>query len=357
MQKISISSTQLTILLMGFLFGSSAVLIPGTNASQDAWLAYILGWFGSYVLIGIYVAIALLHPSKALVEILVDVFGKMLGSIISLLYIWYFMHLGALVFRNFGEYMTTVNYPETPLLFITVCFALVLAYALRAGLEVIARTAELMIPLVMLGILFLFFVFIGLYDWNHLFPILGQGWMPVIKESFHVLGFPFGDAVVFLMVFPALNRQKKMLKATYIALTIAGLILLSTVLRSLLILGPQLLVRTVFPLDVSTTLLPDAIIQPFVSVNLIVTGGIKIVICSYAALVGMIQLFRLTDYKPFVLPISALMVSLSIWIFDNLSDMLQWSKEVSPYYGALFEIIIPLLLLGIAVLRRQIKSR
>ena len=34
----------------------------------------------------------------------------------SILYIWYVFHLGALVFRNFGEFMNIVALPETPMM-------------------------------------------------------------------------------------------------------------------------------------------------------------------------------------------------------------------------------------------------
>lgn len=156
-KDVKISSVQLSILIMGFLFGSTAIINVATGAAQDAWLAYVIGWAGGFILIGIYAHISLLNPGRTLIEILKDNFGRYPGSIIAVLYIWYFIHLAALVLRNFGEYMVTAIYPETPILFVIILFALTIAYAVKNGLEVLSRTAEIFFPLLLFSVILMFF--------------------------------------------------------------------------------------------------------------------------------------------------------------------------------------------------------
>lgn len=60
MEKARISSTQLFLLLSGFLFGSTVILAPARGAKNDAWLAMLLGGAGGVLLMWIYTAIALL---------------------------------------------------------------------------------------------------------------------------------------------------------------------------------------------------------------------------------------------------------------------------------------------------------
>lgn len=104
MNDTKISGIQLALLIIGFTFGSTAIMNPSYGAGQDAWLAFILGFIGGTTLLGIYVAIAHLNPGKNLYEILESFFGKYLGRGIGLLYVWYFIHLASLVLRNFGEF-------------------------------------------------------------------------------------------------------------------------------------------------------------------------------------------------------------------------------------------------------------
>ena len=68
--------------------------------------------------------------------------GKVLGSIIAVLYIWYFIHLASLVFRDFGEFICTVTFPETPMTVLISIFALGVVYGVNGGVEVMEEWAS-----------------------------------------------------------------------------------------------------------------------------------------------------------------------------------------------------------------------
>ncbi|MBZ4646965.1 MAG: spore germination protein [Petroclostridium sp.] len=352
-KDVKISSIQLSFLIMGFILGSTAIVNPAAGARQDSWLAYIIGWAGGFILIGIYVHISILNVSKTLIEILKENFGKVLGSITAILYIWYFIHLAALVLRNFGEYMVTVIYPETPITFIMMCVALLIAYAVKNGLEVVARTSELFVPLLPVTIIFIFFLLIGEYDINNFLPFLENGLEPVLKTAFSVLSFPFGETVVFLMVFPCLNKRENIIKVSYLSVTIMGLITLNVILRFLLALGPDMFTRNFFPAQLTAELIPNVNVDPLIGINLLIGGGVKISVCLYAAVMGIAQLFNLDDYKPFVLPAVAIVVTLSLWVYDNLFEMFRWATDIWPYYSIPFQILIPLLLLMVSWIKKK----
>lgn len=355
LKDVKISSIQLSILIMGFLFGSSSILNPATAAYQDAWLAYIIGWAGGFVLLWLYASVALANPSKTLISILRENLGKVLGSLIALLYIWYFIHLAALVLRNFGEYMAVTVYYETPILFTIGCFALLAAYGVKNGLEVMARASEILVPLIFFFVTFIFFAVMVEYDLKNLFPILERGFSPVAKAGLGVLTFPFGETVVFLMVFPALNKQRSLKKVSFISLLLMGLIILNILLRDLWAMGPDMLNRVVFPPSLTTQLIPHLKIDPLIGINLLIGAGVKFSVCLYAAAIGISQLFNLKDYKPFVLPITVICIALSLWIYDNVFEMLRWAVEVWPFYSIPFQIVIPLFLLGISKVKGWVK--
>lgn len=356
-REVKISGYQLGILIMGFLFGSSAVLNPAVAAGQDAWLANIFGLVQGLGLIWIYVKLSLLNQEQSLVEILKAHFGKYLGTLVTLLYISYFIHLAALVLRDFGEHMAVSVFSDTPEVFIMGCFALLVGYCLRSGLEVTARAAEMLIPYLFLFLFVIFILLVGEYDPQSIFPILENGLAPVLKVSFNLLTFPFGELVVFLMIFPALSSTKSLQKVTLLSVLLMGLILLAITFRDLMSLGPDLITRLVFPPNLSTELIPWLQLEPLISVNLLLGGWIKITICLYAAAIGITQMLNYNKCKLFSLPLCFLCVVLAIWFYEDIFQMLDWTAQVYPLYALPMEILIPILLLIISKVKSLKKNK
>jgi len=102
-RKEYISPIQLTMLIIGYILGSSVVSYPAKGAGRDAWIAHLIAWVLGGVLLFIYVMIAKLNSEKTLMEILKEHFGKILGSIIGVLYIFYFIHIASLTSTLFSS--------------------------------------------------------------------------------------------------------------------------------------------------------------------------------------------------------------------------------------------------------------
>lgn len=345
LKDVRISSYQLTLLIMGFLFGSTAIIRPAGSAHEDAWLAYILAWGAGFFVIWLYSSIAQANPAKTLIDILKDYFGKYIGTFLGITYIWYFIHLASLVFRNFGDYMVVTIYYETPVIFIISMFAILVAYSAKKGLEVITRATEMLLPYVFIFVAVLFFALMSEFDLKNMLPVLGNGWTPVVNAALSAFAFPFGETVLFLMVFPALNKPKTIKRASLTAVAVMGLLILNILLRDLWVLGPDMLNRAVFPPAISTELIPGLNIHPIIGVNLLIAGWIKISVCIYAAALGVAQLTGLDDFKPLVVPLIAICVPMSLWLFDNIFEMFRFAGEIYPYYSSFFQIFIPLVLL------------
>ena len=350
---VQISKFQLAALIMGFVFGSSAIMNPVTAVSQDAWLSYLIGWAAGFVLLGIYIAISLRHPGKTLIEILIVSFGQYLGRIIALYYIWYFIHLAALVLRVYGEFFVTAVYPETPIIFLLICFTIVIIYFIKSGLEVMGRVSELFVPIILIQVILLSLLLLPSYDTNNFFPVMENGFKPVFDAAVAVLSFPFGEVVIFLMVFPFLNKQRELLKTGFLSLLIIGLVLLITSVRDLLVLGADIYSRYSFPPEISARLVHAVGLHPIIDINLLFGGLVKMGVCLYAAVMGITQLFNLKNYQPFVLPLASITVGLSIWLYDNFLGMLPF-VYIYIYYALLpLQFTIPVIILIISLLRRN----
>jgi spore germination protein KB len=356
-RDVRISKFQLFLLIIGFLYSNTAILNPVRGALQDAWLAYIIAWVGGFILLSVYLLIAKLNPCKTLVQILVDVFGKVIGKILAGLYIWYFIHMAALVLRDFGEYMITTTFPETPIVFVMGVLSLIIAFALRKGLEVLTRTNELLMLLLPFFVFFLTAANANRYDFKNLLPVLENGFAFVLKPAFSTLTFPFAELVLFLMIFPYLNQQEKLMKTSYLAFLVGGLLIFISMMKDLMVLGPDMVIRIYYPPNVSAKLIPNINLEPLISTNLMINGGVKIVIAIFAAVSGISQLFNLDDSKLFVFPVVSFVVALAVWLFDNIFEVLRWGNEIWPYYSIPFQIIIPLLTLVISLVKRRSKLK
>lgn len=350
-KQANLSSIQLAILIMGFLLGSTIIIVPGSYAKQDAWLAYIMAWIGGILLFSCYFVLYKRAGSRTLVEINRMLLGRWLGNLVSVLYIWYFIHLAALVLRNFGEYTITAILPSTPLWFIMVCYVLVTGYSVRSGIEVTARTAELIVPFIFLFQLAIFAVLIPYYDFTNVKPILAEGIKPVLKAGLSVLTFPFGESIVLLMFLPYLHHSRSIKKTYIISFLIAGGVLLLGIFRDLAIMGAGEIGRTLFPPHYTIQRIPGLNIDSLLGVFFFMSGSTKICCCYLAATIGLSQITNSRDHRPFVIPIGMILTGLSLWVYDSAPEMLAWAIEVWPYYSLPFQIFIPLLLLILSFIK------
>ena len=150
MQKEQITDKEGICLLIEFIIGSSLILGIGGDAKNDAWLAGITGIIMAIPMLFLFSRILSLFQGQDLFDILDIILGKVIGKVVAILYIWYAFHLGALVLRNFGEFMNIIAMPETPMIVSLFCLGLACIIAVRFGIEVLARTCAYFIPLIFL---------------------------------------------------------------------------------------------------------------------------------------------------------------------------------------------------------------
>ncbi|WP_025717880.1 GerAB/ArcD/ProY family transporter [Paenibacillus sp. 1-18] len=113
--------------------------------------------------------------------------------------------------------------------------------AVRLGLEVLARSAEILFPLFIL----LYISFTGLVVSNikleNIQPVLKAGFRPIWPAVLTFISTAYLPHIVLLMIFPAsVNRSDQARKAFLIGSMIGGLILVVIVALAILVLGPDI---------------------------------------------------------------------------------------------------------------------
>ncbi len=329
-----------------FVLGSTLILGIGGEAKNDAWIAAIAGLLFSVPIFLVYSRIVSIFPGKDLFEILNLVFGKYIGKFIALLYIWYAFHLGALVMRNFGEFVNTLGLPETPMFVILLTLGLVCVVAVKLGIEVVGRASAYFIPFVFANLLIVHILAFPQLKFNYVKPILYNGIEPVIKGGFSALSFPFAETFILMSAFSALKTKKSSFKVYFSGLFLAGITIIIVTLRNIFMLGKSFGLFY-FPsyIAVSHIGIGDFIQRIEVAVSFVfaVAATVKVSVCLFAACKGIGRVFGLEDYRSVTINVGLFMIYFSFIIYDSIMDMRYWAYMIYPYYAFPFQIIIPVI--------------
>jgi spore germination protein KB len=361
MEKAKINASQMFILVFLFEMGSAILVGLGAEAEQDAWIPILLGMAGGLLLFLVYYHLFKYYPELPLTSYVQKITGNWIGRILGFFYIIYFLYCASRVLRDFGELLTTTIYTSTPLIVINSLMIVTIIYAIHKGLEVIARVGQLFFGIIYLmaisGIILI--MLSGLIHLENLQPILENGWKPVIRTFLgETINFPFGEMVVFTMLLPFLNDPKKVKIACLGGMTLAGINITITVVINIAALGPDLFVRSNFPLlsTIGKVQLANFIerLDVLFMLYLVIAGFFKITLYFYAAVAGAANLFNIKNQYKLSFPIGFIILFASVTIAANYAEHIKEGLVVVPIILHWpFQILIPCLLLVIAFFRNR----
>lgn len=362
MGKETISNIQGISMVILFIGGSTYVLGTAGEAGPDLWLAIIIAILFSLVIIRIYSRILSQFPRRNLFQILEDVFGRVIGKIISLLYIWYFFHLTSLVLTNFGEYVNVLQLEDTPKVIIEIAFMLLAIWIVKSGVEVLGRWAALFVIFILFTQAIATSLTIPVMNMNNLRPFLNNGIRPVLKGAFSTFSFPLAETIAFMALFDSLKNNKSSYKVYNIGIIIGGLSIFATSVVDMLVLGKQDFNNLYFLsyATLSRIKFPGSIerIEVGVATSIIVAGFIKISVFLLASCKGISNLFNTDDYRFIVTIIGIFSIILSFIVYDSTMAMVEWGINVYNYYAFVFQVILPIILLiGIEIKIRLRKRK
>ncbi|MCY8425806.1 spore germination protein [Bacillus vallismortis] len=365
MEKAQISIRQLFVMIIIFELGSSLLITPGTMAGRDAWIAVLLGCAAGLFLFYLYQGIYQCYPDFSPKEYMDDMLGTKLSWIFSFLYILYFAYIAARVLRDFGEMLLTFAYHDTPIIIVNALLMVVSIYAVRKGIEVLARSAELLFgAMYFLGAFGLVLLIVsGSVEPQNLKPVLADGFSPIIHSVLtQTMYVPFGEVVLFVMIFPYLSDRKGVKKTGMLAMIISGLVVTLTVAINISVLDVDLTLRSQFPLlsTIQTIKVEEFLdrLDVFFMLALIIGGFFKVSLYLYAVVVGTSTLFKEKNPSQLAYPMGFGILLLSITIATNFSEHLNEGLKVVPLYIHLpFQLLFPLFLFIIAVWKKKRREK
>lgn len=357
MNKEVISDKQGISILILFMSSTSTVLMVALSAEGDFWLAIILSAFIAFVISFIFISLHNTFPGKNFFEICEACFGKFIGKLICILYIYFVFEEGASVLTNAKQFITDINLPETPEVITIIPIMLLCVWAGKKGIELIGNISRVFVVIFIILVLAIVILLLPQMDMNNFEPILYKGFNPVFKGIIEAFTFPFGEIVMLSMVFSNFKTKKSPYKVYIIGLLGSMIISLLIATTTVLVLGIDIAKTSYYPVFNAATKINigDFIQRIEIIVVLIGVAGafIKNSILLLAVCIGISKVFNLTNYRFILIPISLLMINYSSILFDSRMEFIKYTSEAWSYYAVVFEVFIPILVLITAKIRKK----
>ena len=358
MQKNVISSKQAIYILIMFLLGNS-LMYSGSKAKQDTWIAILIALFLFAPMLMAYARIVSLYPGQGLYEIIMDVFGKIFGRVIILLYVFYAIHLGAMLMRNFASFIQVVAMPETPLVVALVFLFAFSVWMIKSGVETLGRWARFALPVVVVSVLMTLLVSIRSMDFTNIEPVAGTSFSLLMGSSFTIFSFPFAETILFTVLFSSVKAGSNSYKIYIVGTLIASTIIITAALRNILVMGFPSLDMYYFSsyATVSVISLGDFFtrIEVLIGLAFLLDLFVKLCVCMFAASMGISKVINVTNYKNLAFPVGLLMITLAAILYANSIQMYDW-MEIYKFYALPFQVILPLLILAGAEIKTRLKK-
>lgn len=343
-----ISMTQMVLIFITFEIGSSVLVGVASGAGQDAWIAVICALAGAFLLISMYLSLVSMGKDKNLYQLFGDTLSKWVGIPVGIGYIGYFLYIAAVVMRDLIELLDTAVYPASPNEFLAFSFILVIAYILYLGVEVFARTTEIIIPYFMLFFLLMLVLLVinKSIHFSYLKPVLADGWKPVLSEAFpKILTFPFGESIALTIIMNQTAGRQNLRKFIWLGLFISGSVLTFVAILQVTVLTADRVKRTVFPLlSVNRYIDVGFLFERLdgVVVFLMMLGlFVKVAALFYAGLKGA-EYVTSVSYRYFAVPVAILVALTSLLLASDYMEHITEGLEVVPYYLHIpFQLVLP----------------
>lgn len=357
-QQERISSVQIFFMIILFEIGSTPLFLLGGRAKQDSWIAMCIGSLAGFLLLLVFLLIQQCSPRSSWISLLQRGFGRVAGIVAGVLYCLYFVYESMRNVRDLGELAKLVMLPETPMSLTMLIFVGIGAYAIFKGVGAVFNLPELLLPFMTLSytVLIGLLLVLGDVDFLRLRPVLEEGLLPVIGVALpDIVSFPFGQMVVFLMVWSLWDQSGVPVKSTLLGYFTVSLFLIFMNILIMAILGPAIATTSQIPFLKSTRTLSHFLfierLDLVVTILLFYGLLMKMTLFFFCAVRGVAQLTRLSG-RIWVIPLGLLIYGAS-FLERNYTEHFSVAYAPSLRAFVFFQIIVPVLLLPLLFIRRR----
>ncbi|MHC1684698.1 MAG: GerAB/ArcD/ProY family transporter [Clostridiaceae bacterium] len=361
--KGKISAVQLMAAVVLVPYGSAVLFLMPPYVKQDAWIVILIYLIPAILLQLIYTSLWKNYPRDTLVTYMPKIFGKLLGTFLSIIYIVFFAYEAARVVRDFSSLITISSMPTLNVYFVTLLLMIVMGYCAYLGMEVLCRSAHIFLYMwVIFFIMECIFLFAtpNILKFKNLQPILETGVLPLVTKSWKLLCFPFGEMILLTMFYPFVNPETKVRKAVVLATVLEAVFLSLNNIIFISALGADFSSNSLFPLLQTLRLIKigEAFdrFDIFIILIMLLAGVTKVSFYMYGSMLGFSQLIKQKSTKKLAIPFSIIVGVASLLIAKNYPQHIYIGHFITlPYIHLPLTIIIPTVAMFIIYIKKLFK--
>lgn len=362
MESGKISPVQLALLMNPAVSATVLLLVPSITAKhahQDLWLSPILASLIGFFTVFIAYQLNKLFPNETIIQYSEHILGKVLGKLLGVIFLLFYLHITGIIVREYGEFVSGTSLFHTPMVVIIGTMVLVCSFAVRGGLEVMGRSAEIIVPVVILLYVLIFILLIKDLEVKNLFPVLEKGIKPSIMGSIVPQSW-FSEFILISFFLPYVKTRKKGMQWAMISVLSVMVLMVLTNIMNLLLFG-KLTASLTYPVMVAARYISIAeFLEHLESIVMAIwIGGtfIKITVFYYALVLGTAQWLKLSDYRPVVLPIGFLILLNGFWSAQSLQELSHFLATSAAFYFLSVQVVVPVILLVLAFIRDKVHKK
>jgi len=359
----SLRISELAVCLSLFEVGSTTLFLMGGEAKQDAWLAMLTGALAGLLLLLIHLGIHHQEPELDLFLLFRRYMGKIMGTILNLMFVGYFAYEASRNLRDLSEVTVLTLLNRTPMWLITVITILVVSNTVRYGYRVLFLMCMILFPMMLLGytLISILIPSTGIFHAELILPVLENGWKPIVKAAFpEIISFPFGQVVLFLVFYPYARKGRNFNKVVITAYIVTALALTFINQLIIFVLGPQIAAYSTLPLLETVQMIEltevfermDALFTMLLFLGL----GIKIAAFFHGAVIGLERVTGV-NYKKWVFAVGVLLCGLS-FLSPTYTEHIEVGRGVTLNYSSpVFQIFLPVLLFVVILIKKRMNKK
>ncbi len=345
---------------MFIFFLSTKIFFTNTSviiqlAGTAAWYITLISCTTSILFFLLLYRLIKKFPNKNIVDIFKEVFGNILGSVITFIFFAYALFYSASVLREFVEMIKAYNLPYTPPSIIIFLLLTVTSIYLFIGLEGISKISVLAFYPVLLGTLLLLLLGLPQYEPHYVMPLLGYGakhslWIGLLRSS------AYSEIFFLSVIIPSLKDSKTFKKVGISSLLFTGLffsLCLILIIMAFHYTAASENLSNIFTL--SRSIYYNRFLQRVESIFLfiwIIASVLNVSISAYIALSLYCKNFRIKNHRPLI-PSFAILLFLLTLLPKNLSEVIHINLMILKQHSLFFIYSVPVIALLLTVLLKK----
>jgi spore germination protein KB len=354
-EKGKISALQLILMAAAVFEGPVYTLSFSANlAKNNIWLIILISMLIAVPFGYIYALLAKRFPGLNLVDIHQIIYGRYVGTAVSLYFLSYFLMVFTLTTRDVGDFYSTFFMWETPPEVIMIVFLCASAFGVWNGIEVLCRIAPFSVMSISLVIIGTALVLLPKLNFANFLPIGEIPLTNLIHSTQIITEIPFGiTMLIYLPLAFTVNDQRRTVRTFFSGLLLGATFFLATAIRNTAVLGgaegilfsPSFQTARLISIGFLSRLdILFAFGHTFAQFSLNSTY-------FYISVLLFAQILGLRTYAPLVFPLGCIAAIMAMIVYPSPIEHLQSVQNVEIMYFFPVMFIFPPLSLLIAKIR------